>query len=803
MRKSGIWKKRLAVATTLCVAAGSLTGLSGCGSDGQNEKTADPADTAGDEGVVEQPEGTDRAGTDNTEENGDTKAMGRYLEEDMNLPEDCQSLGGLQALENGKLRIVYIGAEKNIILADSEDGGASWKSGESINSKMAIDIGENDMLYIMCSAISAKGDVFLSTYIQKEGDSNGATQYYCISADGEVHKLDLSALSEEPYVFNAGFTEKGTLLLQIAAKGLIEVNAEDGSKIHIYEDGNSVDYFGAAGKRLAIITNGSIHYYDTETHEPIDGGELLTEQISSNPENLMIVSTSSVPALFCAGDEEDTLFYADHKGLYRYAFGGNVVEQVIDGSLNSMGSPDTEFVSMCRDKDGVFYFTFRGGDESLSVLKYVYSKDTPSVPDTELKLYSLKENSALKQIAAIFQKKYPDIYLTIESGMSGDDAITSTDAIKTLNTEIMAGKGPDILILDGIAESTYIEKGVLTDMSGALKDADILGNIRDAYTEEDGSIYRMPVKFGIPMLQGKKENVEQVADLNSLAEVLEAHQEEYSLNKKPINFIESRNSLLGILSEVSYPAWMGENGTLEEKAVREFLEQANRIYKTGEKAMKETLEKYAEYGVTEEEMNSAYTREFAEVGYNAMAMKYGKQIFGVGILFSPSGLANMWSAERDEPSLSHGLWNGQTAGCFIPIQTVGISAKSTQKEAAEKFVQFLYSDEGQRSSFSSGLPVNTSVYEDVDYWWQDAVEGESSSSDSMTGEMMELSIRKPSEDAVREVQELGKTLTRPSAANEIILNAVTSAGSRYLKGEIGLDEACNSITQEVNLYLSE
>ena len=121
--------------------------------------------------------------------------------------------------------------------------------------------------------------------------------------------------------------------------------------------------------------------------------------------------------------------------------------------------------------------------------------------NTELTVYSLKDNDFIKQAAVLFQKKYPDVYVNIETGMSGDDSVTDTDALKVLNTEIMAGTGPDVLLLDGISEDTYIEKGMLEDLSGVLKDTDILSNIKDAYTKEDGSIYTMPVKFGIPMIE--------------------------------------------------------------------------------------------------------------------------------------------------------------------------------------------------------------------------------------------------------------------------------------------------------------
>ena len=106
------------------------------------------------------------------------------------------------------------------------------------------------------------------------------------------------------------------------------------------------------------------------------------------------------------------------------------------------------------------------------------SLNTPTAYRYRNSVYSLEENSGIRQAVVMFQKKYPDIYLTLETGMSGNDGVTRTDALKTLNTEIMAGKGPDILILDGISSETYAEQGMLEDLSGILKEAGLLDNIR-------------------------------------------------------------------------------------------------------------------------------------------------------------------------------------------------------------------------------------------------------------------------------------------------------------------------------------
>ncbi len=658
--------------------------------------------------------------------------------------------------------------------------------------------------------------------------------------------------------------------------------------------------------------------------------------------------------LFIDGDEKDSLFYVSHDGIYRYAFGGSVVEQVADGKLNSLSSPDIAFTAMVRDKDGAFYLAVSDMSQSDPVgriCKYVYSKDTPAVPDTELTVYSLTDDDFLRQAAAAFQKKYPDIYLNLETGMTGEDAVTETDALKALNTEIMAkypdiylnletgmtgedavtetdalkalnteimagkgpdillmdgiaadtyiekgmledlsgilkdadileniiepykdmaGKGPDILLMDGIAADTYIEKGMLEDLSGILKDADILENIIEPYKDGDGKIYQMPVKFGIPYIQGKKEYVDAISDLTSMADTIESHKEEYTKDTLPFSSSYSPYMLLKGLAAVNMSAWVNEDGTLNQAAVQEFLEQTNRIYQSGKTPAEELLASfgttveemeeanevrnlYSEYGAQEfleqtnriyqsgktpaeellasfgttvEEMEEAnevrnlyseYGAVFSKFGVGGLDLISGSNILGTGGVYSPSDLRSIYSVEQQGDGISGKLWNGQTKDAFIPQKIVGISAKSSEKEAAEKFVGYLFSDEGQRVSTTSGLPVRKSVYEDkssekeaaekfvgylfsdegqrvsttsglpvrksvyedISYWMGNAKEGDvtsvTSSYNNQTGESVDLSIVQPGESVIKEIQELGISYWMGNAKE----GDVTSVTSSY------------------------
>lgn len=780
----------MAVSLSFCLAAAGLSGLAGCG---------------------QKKDGTDVIADTDTEAQETPTAMGRYLEEDVPLPEGCAAIDALTFLEDGSLVLLYKDQDFLSRFAKSSDKGNTWEESASLADMMNLPSSEEEGDHIYKVAAAKDGGLFAATFITSEdGDTNDYyMEYYYRSPDGAVTKLDIADMIGSDMVQNCQFGENGNIFLLALGNGVREFNPNDGSFIHGFEEGSSVAFMGLSAKNLIAVTDGTVHYYDTETGKPLESGDPLTQQITSKDSNLQNVTSSSVPILFLPGDEDDSVFYLDHDGMYRYSFGGSVAEQIIDGALNSISSPGTGFTSAARDGD-VFYIgasDSSSGDFQGKLYRYVYSKDTPTVPDTELKVYALEDNSFIRQAAAIFQKKYPDIYLNLETGMSGDDAVTSTDALKTLNTEIMAGKGPDIMILDGIPSDTYIEKGMLEDISGLIKEAGLLENIQNAYTQEDGSIYSVPVQFGIPLILGHTEDMEEITDLRSMADVIESHQDSYGLNDTfytmPLGTSFSPAMLLGNLADSCSSAWLKEDGTLDEALIKDFLEQAGRIYQAGSHGLQEIGEAYGEDFINQD--FGGYDRSLS-MAYGSDSVMNHMFLLSAGAIYSPMDIAEIDSVQQLDSSITTKIWNAQAQNCFIPVNVVGISSKSAEKEAAEKFVSFLFSDEGQQINKYTGYPVTQSVYNGDTYWDQGG-EGKVlmsySSYNAKTGAEIFLEVKAPSQETVKEFLELGRTLTVPIADNTIILNAVIDSGIRYLNGETDLDEAVNSIIQEVNLYLSE
>ena len=108
----------------------------------------------------------------------------------------------------------------------------------------------------------------------------------------------------------------------------------------------------------------------------------------------------------------------------------------------------------------------------------------------------------------MFRKSNPDVYVKQEIGLSGDYGMTKEDAIRNLNTRLLAGEGPDILLLDELPLDSYIEKSILADLSEMTEEMEKNGgyfsNILKAYQNENG-LYAVPVRFRIPVLIGEKQ----------------------------------------------------------------------------------------------------------------------------------------------------------------------------------------------------------------------------------------------------------------------------------------------------------
>lgn len=724
---------------------------------------------------------------------------GRYAEQKLSLPEEnCKAVVDICFLENGVMRIAYRDGEAKLKTADSRDQGKSWETPRDLWEEF----GKSEKAEPMTVNLSKDGGIF-SSWNCLEGENTFLAVY--LSAEGNKKEFDLTQMPEgQGYVYKSQFSPSGNILL-MGDKFLCEISREDGRLIRTYESGGYVTDFGIAGNQLLVFADDTIHYYNAKTGDPLPEETVFTEHLQmESGENTEEVVSSRV----FTGMGEQGILYVSKKGIYVYNLGGSVVEQLLsEGYLTGISSK-TELMDVETDADGNIYLAVSdrySGNPTGMLLEYGYDKEQEAVPGTELDIYMLKRDAHMEQMISLFQKEYPDISVTVQEGMTGEDGVTATDAMKNLNTEIMSGEGPDVLLMDGLDAENYIERGMLEDISGIMEKAGILENIQKAYEEEDGSIYCMPVRFGIPILAGGSEEIDNAVDLEKIADMTEKYENQYSDSFLPAYQTRWPGVMLRFFGEISASEWMKKDRTLDEKKVKDFFQQVNRIYQAGQNAGSAILDGTYEEAEKMERFYDKKRREDSSIRSYLMVLADGQALFSYGYLFSLEELFLLTTIEKQNPDISHRLLNGQAENCFSPEMIMGISAKAREKEAAELFVSFLFSEEQQKNNKEAGFPVRKSVYDSEEYW-EFGQEGniEYGFSTAYNGEIQNIiTVVHSADDQIKEIQKLGKTLTMPSGGSRVIMDSVLEAGKRYLYGGTDLDKAVEQAVSQVKLYLAE
>ena len=144
-------------------------------------------------------------------------------------------------------------------------------------------------------------------------------------------------------------------------------------------------------------------------------------------------------------------------------------------------------------------------------------------------------------------------------------------------------------------------------------------------------------------------------------------------------------------------------------------------------------------------------------------------------------------------------------GFYLPGGIAGINKNTKQKEIAEEFVKYLFSEEVQGAKLDDGFPVLTQALEAKEE------EADSKYADSYTisvggelaGEDFKIDAGFPTVKEVKDLVELCKTLNRPANQDRAVWDIYQSEADKVLNGSIGAGEGAENIRKKVELYLAE
>lgn len=751
-------------------------------------------------------------GTSGTgEASGEGGAMGRYVETitdvDTGLIEDLRELPG------GKLVLLENGAEGRWC---SGDGGKTWKpdvlpgwydfSMENmiVDMKAAAD-GCVAVLYQSYGSILGEEDEADKDFLEQESG------IWLIPAKGEEKKIAFPT-DEEEVVNCLCFSEDGSRLFAATSEQKIyEIDREAGTARLFMTVDIIPDVFCVWENYLAVKNEQEgVSLYHLDTSEEIED-HVITDFVRENcAVNKQIVE--STYSIFPA--EEEGIYLVCNKGVYRHVIGGTVMEQVINGGLCSLSDPMKHVAKMIRTAKEGFMVAF--SERKLST--FTYDPNITTVPAQTLVAYSLTENDILRQAIIRYQSKHPDVYVEYRVGMAEEGGATREDAVKKLNTEIMAGKGPDFLLLDGLPVNSYVDKSVLADLTPYLaeleKEEKLLSNIKESFTADE-RIYMIPAAVTVSMYMTDKENMTNVSDLSSLADMIEKLRSGHP--GEGILETYSEEVILNALMPVSAPLWIKDAGKLNVEEMRHYLEQAKRIYDACMEGLSEELLQV--YRDREKSwVNSSHEiSAYNDLQGGAVQIAAGNEKVALGELKNAYNYAFLQSIKKEDngdkgANCQAALTPGSVKDAFCPYALMGINAVSQKGELAGGLLRELLSKEVQSLIYPTGFPVNEAGLTS----YLETLGGQLSGDEAKPGEpyggygfidsnglMVNIVIYIPTQQEMKELYELLSSVRTPYLSDAVLEDAVREAGKQYLEGSCSLEQALDEIEEKLAIYMSE
>lgn len=497
-------------------------------------------------------------------------------------------------------------------------------------------------------------------------------------------------------------------------------------------------------------------YNNTLLAAGLEKNELLSYNLSSGqPEPPVTFEQLSYSA--CYGMDEISIYIADSTGIYRQS--QTDWEKLVDGNFTSLSMPSIAIEDITSDgSDG--FFAILSTEGKLNLVHYSYDPNIPTVPDTALTIFGLKDNNTIRQAISIFQQQNPNVQIVFQVMSEQISSVNTEEQIKTLNTELLNGNGPDILLLDGLPVKSYMEKGILIDLTEQVNQLELIKNLIHAY-EYKGRCYGIPSRFTIPVMMGTSDTLKDLHSLHDLANCIETNQKNNSPFLTPSPYLSEPNGMIMDYYNVCSTSFV-KTDSIDETALASYLSDMLHIQQIQEAAVSQTditagssgkLELFELMGICSigEENELFYTQELP--GDNNVT------------------ILPINADQKIEP-----VFGGTY---YTPRCAVGITSSSKQQELAQQFISLLLSQTVQDTYLYDGFPINSQSF------------------DKMIESAEKIQTNKTL------FSDICQQLNTPIFVNQTIKEAVQSQIEKLLDGTITPQEAAFAAVEKTKLYLTE
>ena len=739
-------------------------------------------------GAAPQPGGADAA---------PLQAKGRFVETEFQVTDGAHTAenGMLYQTPSGALVVLQTMAEAPGRW-DSDDGGQTWRYTDLPWAAECEPLQRQTNL-----AVEEDGSLLVST---------NEPALYRVSPAGEVTPLPMKELEgfASPTQVGEGVLHGSVDTLIALADGgfFMNVSGYYMSEQYAYlstKDGASTGIYNADGTRRKVLPTPSFGRVIPAGKELLilDWEEdTVTRYDAAGEKKESRSLPGDLDSQQTAADAQGNLYFFTSRGVQRLAAGSNVLETILDGETYSFGTPvmtiqetvalDAEHLILgLMDQMGAGRF-----------YHYTYDPEAPVGESSTLRVWALEDSDALRLAVSAFRRRHPAVKVQLDLALASG-GVTAEDAVRTLNTELLAGKGPDVLILDGTPAESFAKNGLLADLTPYVDAKALYEPFRKPFETENG-MFCLPALFHLGVLAGRAEDLDAVTGPAALARLVAegpaawdaAEGANYTASlpedRRPAAFFEDLDSLFDLLWNTGAPALLTPDG-VDAAALEAFLTACKQISDhwnlTGGRENEFSMgfgTSTLFYKVPNE--LTCYMADTAQIGaaqvQDLLTLDYPVQFH-----FGADGLP---IADGDTQMR---LFPGFAPGAYQPVLLAGISASGAQQELAGAFVNTLLGPDVQAQAMPTGMPTTKA-----------GVAAQIAQQNEKYEDQME-SIPEGAAHGryMADPERLIAGLTQPVLTPRAVKETVRDAVGGYCAGSAALEDTLAAVQAAIDLYLAE
>ncbi|MGE5397298.1 MAG: extracellular solute-binding protein [Chitinophagales bacterium] len=499
-------------------------------------------------------------------------------------------------------------------------------------------------------------------------------------------------------------------------------------------------------------------------------------------------------------------YITDYSGVKKYDGEGKYVGEILNFRETSIIPSESYMTSLNVDATNNIYATimYNGGssDKPFGIFKYTPQKGAKhrTGPVKTITVGTADSDDFLETAARKYEKDHPGMKVEIKdySGgkTRGSDEERYQNYVKTLNTEILTGKGPDIISVQGLPYNKYIDKKVFIDLNSFIK-KDKSFHRQEYYTniikacETKGKLYSMPVCFCLPVIMAdedllKKSGVTIDEENWTWSDFYRVSKQ---LTKDPNN--DGNTDIYALPKTDAQRLFKNMLASDYRRFINEDKKQAS----INSKQFVQLLNQYKE--INDKMMNPRIDDENLLFSGSRGTIAFKPQEYYGGDL-------TVAKAELGQNTEALAMPQGESTGdnCFEAFR-LAINSNSKAKNEAWEFLKYITAAKQQKSLQLPGLCINK---EAQNLAFEEQAKNNSGSTSISIGSdkgMKIMNVEPLTPERIRQTKHLIARLNRCNNNNPQIEKMMKTEISAFLKGEKSSKEIAKILQNKINIYLNE